>query len=776
MRHIVTRWRAWWEALHEEHSAALERIPAAWTRPAVVAAGALTLYVEMVMVRWHATCFHAFAIFKNVSLLSCFLGLGIGYGLSGRRRSTLAAFLPLLALQTVLFGVLSLTNLGGRRINPVAEQLVMGTPGSKWGLFDLVEGNVFLAVVFVLNALMFVPLGHLAGRLMARLPRVESYALNLVGSLAGIAVFFLLCLAWTPPAVWMGVAVLGTAPFLVGHRRSSALAAASLGAVLLTLGLTGQRGEQTLYSPYQVIALQLPGPHGRVAAPTIKVNHTFFQDIVDCSGRPGASGAAGAATASYYELPYRLRGQPGDVLVVGAGAGNDVAAALRHGADSVTAVEIDPAILDLGERLHPERPYQDPRTRPVLNDARTFLRQTDRRFDTIVYGLLDSHTNLGAMTNVRLDSFVYTVEGFRDAVARLKDGGLLVVSYLLLDPRQGDKLYAMLRQADPGREPRVFEGERGVTFVTGPGLGRVPAEVPGAEERTAHFRQSAAGAEVATDDWPFFYMQRRTYPVTYAVMILVLLGLSAWLVRRHLGAERGTAGWGRRALATARSGAPAFFFLGAGFMLVETKGVTELGLVFGNTWSVLAVVVSGILVMVFLSNLWVLRRGPVRFGWSFALLGASLLLGWGVTRLGPAGVVVPAGRLVMPVVLTLPLFFAGLIFSSELAQGGEIGGALSANLFGAMLGGFLEYNSMYWGFSTLYPLGLALYGLAFLSVCWAGRSRAAERLTAAPEVQSWRLAVAEPDWPGRGARPTPVDDPRTEATPGPGDPAPAEQR
>jgi hypothetical protein len=727
MSTLFSRWRAWWDTLHEEHADALERLPLAWTRTAVVAASALTLYVEMVMVRWHGTCFHAFAIFKNVSLLSCFLGLGIGYGLSGRRRSTLAAFLPLLALQALLFGLLSLTNLGGRRINPVAEQLVMGTSSDHWGWLDLVEGNAFLAVVFVLNALMFVPLGHLAGRLLTRLPKVEGYSLNLLGSLAGIAVFFGLSLAWTPPAVWMGVAVLAVAPFLVGPRGLAAVAAASLAIVLLALGLMGRTGEQTFYSPYQVITLQLPDPHGRVTVPTIKVNHAFFQDVVDCSGRPDG---ADAATVAYYNLPYQLQSRPGDVLVVGAGSGNDVAAALRHGARSVTAVEIDPAVLYLGERIHPERPYQDPRTRAVLNDARSFLRQTDQRFDTIVYGLLDSHTNLGTMTNVRLDSFVYTVEGFREAAARLKDDGLLVVSYLVLDSRQGDKLYAMLRAACPGKEPRVFQAERGVTFVTGPGLGRVPAEVAGAEEQTAEFRQSAAGAEVATDDWPFFYMQQRTYPVTYAVTILILLALSAWIVRRHF---RGP-GLAFRAVPSAG----AFFFLGAGFMLIETKGVTELGLAFGNTWSVLAVVVSGILVMVYLANQWVLRRGPVWHGWSFALLAAALLLGWGVTRLGTA---VPLPRLVLPVVLTLPLFFAGLVFSSELARRGDLGAALSANLFGAMLGGFLEYNSMYWGFSSLYPLGIALYGLAFLCVCWAGRRPAADESAERVEVRSWVVEV-----------------------------------
>src|SRR4051794_11358595 len=100
MRNLWSRWSAWWDAAHDSHSDYVEQIPENWVRAAIVLASALTLYVEMVMVRWHATCFHAFAIFKNVSLLSCFLGLGIGYGLSGRRRIALASFLPLLALQT----------------------------------------------------------------------------------------------------------------------------------------------------------------------------------------------------------------------------------------------------------------------------------------------------------------------------------------------------------------------------------------------------------------------------------------------------------------------------------------------------------------------------------------------------------------------------------------------------------------------------------------------------------------------------------------------------
>ena len=56
------------------------------------------------------------------------------------------------------------------------------------------------------------------------------------------------------------------------------------------------------------------------------------------------------------------------------------------------------------------------------------------------------------------------------------------------------------------------------------------------------------------------------------------------------------------------------------------------------------------------------------------------------------------------------------MFSTVPCERFNSGSALAANLFGAMLGGFLEYNSMYLGFSSLYPLGMVLYGLAWVLV------------------------------------------------------------
>jgi hypothetical protein len=723
----MSSWRNWWNATHDEVTDVIDRIPDQWLRPAIFFASALSLFAEMVLVRWHGTCFHAFAIFKNVSLLSCFLGLGIGFGIAKRRQMALAAVLPLLAVQVLLFGLLSITNLGGRRINPVAEQLVMGTLGDKWSVWSAIEGNAFLALVFVLNAVMFVPMGQLAGRLMSRVPSGSGYSLNLLGGLAGIAAFFGLSLLWTGPAVWLGMLALLLAPFLLGGRRTATVSTASVAIILIAVGLSERPVDRRYYSPYQVIALRLPNRNDRLPTPTIQVNHCFYQDVFDCSPSAVAASARNATAARYYNFPFELRPQPGEVCVVGAGTGNDVAAALRAGARTVTAVEIDPAILFLGRHIHPERPYADARVTPVVNDARSFFRQTDQRFDTIIYGLLDSHTNLGSMANVRIDSFVYTVEGFRDAARRLSSDGVLIVSYLLLDPLQGDRMYSMLAEAFPGVTPRAFANlHGGTTFVTGPGLDRLPARVATANEITADYSDAPSRVEVATDNWPFFYMKERTYPLTYLVMLAVLLALSAWLVRRYAGAPT---------LTTARGGTA--FFLGAGFMLVETKVITELGLVFGNTWSVVAIAVGGILLMAYLANRWVMKRGPVGGRLAFGLLAASLMLGWGLTRLPDAAAVIPLPKLVFLFVLTLPLFCAGLIFSGELSRSGSIGETLSANLFGAMLGGFLEYNAMYFGYSSLYPLGLALYAMAF--IC-AGDSKAG-RLDGDPIVEATHIDV-----------------------------------
>jgi hypothetical protein len=385
-----------------------------------------------------------------------------------------------------------------------------------------------------------------------------------------------------------------------------------------------------------------------------------------------------------------------------------VAAALRNGAAQVDAVEIDPAILDLGRRLHPEAPYQQRRVRAVVNDARAYFRSTDRSYDLIVYGLLDSHTLLsGTSGGIRLDSYVYTVEGFREARARLRPGGVISVTFSFLGETLGRKMYLMLQQAFDGRPPRVYEVgyDAGYTFLAGDSLAAAQADLPASLHdvtETYAARARLAPVDVSTDDWPFFYMRAKTYPRSYAVMIALLLGVSLLYVRRMVPGSGGG------------FSAPCFF-LGAGFMLVETKAITELALVYGSTWVVTGAVIAAILILAFLANLVVMRLRAPPPALTYGLLAAALFAGLGLNLVGVAGLPTWPGRLVMTGVLTLPLFFSGFAFSSELRRTGSVAVALSANLLGAMLGGFLEYNAMYFGFRSLYVFALVLYGLAFLT-------------------------------------------------------------
>src|SRR5205814_9126306 len=91
-----------------------------------------------------------------------------------------------------------------------------------------------------------------------------------------------------------------------------------------------------------------------------------------------------------YNFPYRFYPAPPSVLVLGAGMGNDVAAAVRNGAGRVVAVEIDPMILDLGRRLHFEKPYDSERVQPVADDARSYIVNSWALLQLIVFSLLAS--------------------------------------------------------------------------------------------------------------------------------------------------------------------------------------------------------------------------------------------------------------------------------------------------------------------------------------------------------------------------------------------------
>jgi hypothetical protein len=227
----------------------------------------------------------------------------------------------------------------------------------------------------------------------------------------------------------------------------------------------------------------------------------------------------------------------------------------------------------------------------------------------------------------------------------------------------------------------------------------------GFENVSEHFAQPYPEASIPTDDWPFFYMISRTYPISYMIALGMVMLLSYIFVRKTIGLND-----------PIERGYVPFFFLGSGFMLVETKAITELGLHLGGTWFVVAATIVLVLAMAFLANLLVQRKRFQRSGYAYLGLFVSLLVGY-FYALNHELVAFssPLASLVTScVLLTVPMFFSGIVFSTLIGRGEiNISTALAYNLMGALFGGLMEYNSMYFGFAFLYLLAMGFYFLAW---------------------------------------------------------------
>jgi len=69
-----------------------------------------------------------------------------------------------------------------------------------------------------------------------------------------------------------------------------------------------------------------------------------------------------------------------------------------------------------------------------------------------------------------------------------------------------------------------------------------------------------------------------------------------------------------------------FFFLGAAFMLLEVRGISQLALLFGSTWIVNSIVITAVLCMMLAANLVVHLRKNISLHFVYPVLFASLLL------------------------------------------------------------------------------------------------------------------------------------------------------
>jgi hypothetical protein len=221
-----------------------------------------------------------------------------------------------------------------------------------------------------------------------------------------------------------------------------------------------------------------------------------------------------------------------------------------------------------------------------------------------------------------------------------------------------------------------------------------------AEVRPVQLETAGAG-RLPTDEWPFLYLRAPVVPALNLRFIVIVACISLAILL---------------AFAPVRTIKPSgtMFFLGAGFMLLETKGVVHMALLFGSTWVVSSVVFAAVLLMILLANWYVATLHPRTVWRYYLILGAALLLNAAIpmsTFLQLSG---PLRAIASCTVVFAPVFFAGVIFAMTFRDCERPDISLGSNVAGVILGGLAENLSVVVGFDKLLLVALAFYALTAL--------------------------------------------------------------
>ncbi|HET7475401.1 MAG TPA: hypothetical protein VFJ97_05180 [Dermatophilaceae bacterium] len=645
--------------------------PGTGDRSRLVLASALMLFVELALIRWASSNNLYLVHLTNFVLLASFLGIGLGFLRGGRGRD-LFPLAPVLLAGLVGF--------------VLAFPVRTGTRDGSWvltGLFGMppLPRPVSLTVVFLLTVATMTAIAQRVARLFARFDALTAYRLDIVGSLSGIAAFAGLSFLRTPPLGW-AIGAAAAFAVLLGRRARGWPAVGT--AVFVTLLAVESLVGPFQWSPYYKIhAEQAAGGNVRIEVNNTPLQTTFSVEQI-------------RKNSPFYLYPYTYAGARDDVLVIGAGTGNDVAVALAMGAKRVDAVEIDPVLLDLGREHHPDRPYDDPRVTAYTDDGRAFMERTSRRYDLVLLALPDSATIVTGQSALRLENYLFTTQALARARELLKPGGTFAM-YNYYEPWLLDR-YANTVRTVYGTAPCVqlgpTQGNRTQAVLTL----RKDASTGGCTNTWA-----GAALEPSVDDRPFPYLGTRTIPSFYLWLLGLVLLASVVLVRATAGPLR-----------TMRPYLD-LFFMGGAFLLLETKNVVQFALLFGTTWAVNAAVFAGVLLSV-LAAIEVARRVTIRRPLLlYAALVAALVAAWLIPQAALLDLD-PAPRFLAGVSIAFaPVFLANLIFAVRFKGVGSTTVAFGANLLGAMVGGALEYLALVLGFNALLLVAGLLYGLALLA-------------------------------------------------------------
>lgn len=637
----------------------------------------LMLFVELALIRWVGANNVFVTNATNFVLLASFLGIGIGF-LNARTRRDYVRWTPVALLVLVGF-VLAF---------PVVVETISGpNPYHGNGSMHALPQPLSLTIVFVLVVGVMVGLGQAVARSFVRFQPLNAYRLDILGSIAGIVAFSVLSFLDQPPAVWGSVAGVGLVVLLLPRARWWQLGAvAGIIALLVLESLTpGQ-----LWSPYNKLTIQNKHVGGQPAI-AVSANNVPYQtaESLDAMRRANA----------VYFYPYRhvTRASLGNVLIIGAGTGNDVAVALSEGARHIDAVEIDPLLLLRVGQAHPSHPYRSSRVSMYVDDGRAYLENTHQRYNLILFALPDSVAALAGQSALRLESFLLTEQSLAAAKSHLAPGGTFAM-YNYYQP------FLLSRYATTLED--VYHQAPCAEVQPGPPGGRVLAVLtvhPGGPVPACTTYWHGPSLAPATDDHPFPYLQTARIPTSFLRMLGAILLGSLLLIRLGGGRFKGMGSYVDLA------------FMGAAFLLLETKNIVQFALLFGTTWFVNSLVFAGVLVAVYLAVETARRVRLPRPAVLYGVLIASLVLAWLVPQESLLALPIIARFFAGSALAFAPVFLANLVFAQRFSDVQNSGTAFAVNLLGAMVGGALEYLSLITGYHVLLIVIGVLYGLAFVT-------------------------------------------------------------
>ena len=647
----------------------------------------LMLFTELALIRWTGSNIVYLSYFSNFVLLGSFLGIGVGF-LRARAKRDLFPWSPLVLALLVAF-------IRGfpAQVDRSGSQLIFFGTGPQHGLPTWIT----LPIIFIAVAATMMMIGEGVARTFVQFEPLEAYRFDILGSILGIAGFSLLSFLRAPP-MWWGLIVSALFIFLLPRLKVlQFLAVALLVGLLVAESLT----PNVSWSPYYKVSLI-----NRGQLIDVHVNGIPHQSITTVAYR--------RSTEPVYFTPYmRVKKPPKDLLIVGAGNGTDVAIALSMGVQHVDAIEIDPRLYEIGKALNPGHPYQDPRVSVHINDGRAFLEQTHKTYDMIIFALPDSLTLVAGQSSLRLESYLFTLDAMRTARAHLRPDGAFAMYNYYREQWLVDRLANTLDQTYG--YPPCIDAMGTVGHLAALTIGRQQSDM----QCATTWKASTDFPTPARDDYPFLYLRSRSIPGFYFLTLALVLLASLVLTR--------TAGGPIRRMKSYVD----LFFMGAAFLLLETKNVVQFALLFGTTWLVNALVFAGILLAVYaaveLARRIKLPKPAVLYG----LLLITLVVAW----LIPPHELLKlafAPRFIAAVAIAFaPVFLANLVFAQRFREVGSSNIAFGANLLGAMVGGVLEYLSLITGYRALLIIVAVLYGCAFFAEQRLGGARIEEPAQAA---------------------------------------------